>query len=66
MQQLPSLNIEVKDTAFEGEKGVNEEDNINHMEECNDTILTMDVDVILFQVERVTWRKKQNVFIQHR
>ena len=35
-QQQPSMNIEVKDTASEGEKGVNEEDNINHMEECKD------------------------------
>ena len=27
MQQLPSLNIEVRETASEGEKGVNKEDN---------------------------------------
>ena len=26
----------MRETASEGEKGVNEEDNINHMEECND------------------------------
>ena len=66
MQQLPSLNIEAKETASEGEKGVNKEDNINHMEECNDITTDNECECNVISGGESQWMKKQNVFIRHR